>query len=485
MTRQSLAKLIVRWAALLVPARAREDWVSEWNAELWHIVHKGAAKDSLTFSLGAVQDAAWMRLETLRAFANAKLHAGSAVRCALLLGALVAAGILLCVALPGARATLQPLPYHDAHELVVLSSNGQPGTQAPSIRLADYREWTTDTAGLYKQIAFYQPTMQRVHFTHHPTATLSVAVASANLLEMLGVPGASGEMSHGPRLILSRAAWKKFYHGRADVFGRMADVAGEPATIAGVIPNTAWRLPGQVDAWLLEDAHGLAMMPPTATGFVVARIRDSAFPPPRAGWRSMVETRNDVLSRYVISSIDTIVLQPLFAFGCSLLLALMALPAITALSLGDYPLSREPLRRRLVARRWLFLGSKFLLMIAAVYFWSTVLAFGPGLDLPDGSGIKALTSFLPLLFGMRWVLQDQRRRCPVCLRTLSNPARVGQASCNFLGWAGTELMCASGHGLLHIPELPTSWFGTQRWLCLDPSWLCLFAEQPSTSADVV
>jgi hypothetical protein len=492
MIRESLARFVVRCASPLVPKEARKDWTGEWNAELWHIGHEcacanggSATQDSLTFSLGALQDAVWMRQQALREFASSKFHAGSAVRCELLLGALAAAGILLCAALPGARATLQALPYRDAHELVLISSNGHPGTQAPSIRLADYQEWTTDTAGLYKQIAFYQPTVQRVHCTHHRTATLAVAVASGNLLQMLGVPEAAGDVAHGPRLFLSRSAWQKYYRGQANVFGRTADVAGQAVTIAGVIPDTAWRLPGRADALLLEDAHGLEMMPPTATGFVVARIRDSAFPPPRAGWRSMVETRNGVVIWYVCSSIDAIVMQPRFAFGCSLLLALLALPAVTALSLGDYPLSQEPLRRRLVARRWLFLASKFLLVIAVVFFWSTVVAFGPGLDLSDGSGIQALASFVPLLFGFRWVLQDQRGRCPVCLRTLSNPARVGQASCNFLGWAGIELMCASGHGLLHIPELPTSWFGTQRWLCLDSSWLCLFADQPGTSADVV
>jgi hypothetical protein len=401
------------------------------------------------------------------------------------MGALVAAGILLCIVLPGARATLEPLPYRDAHELVMISSNGQPGTQAPSIRLADYREWTTDTAGLYKQIAFYHPTVRRVHFSHHRTATLAVAVASGNLLQMLGVAGTADDASRGPRFFLSRAAWEKYYRGRADVFGRVVEVAGQPVTIAGVLPNAAWRLPGQADAWMLEDPHALASLPPTVTGFVVARIRDSAFPPPHAGWRSMVETRHGVVSRYLCSSIDADVMQPLFAFGCSLLLAILALPAVTALSLGDYPLSREPLRRRLLARRWLFLASKFLLMVSIVFFWSTVVGFGPGLDLSDGAGIQALTSFVPLLFGFRWVIEDQRRRCPVCLRTLSNPARVGQASCNFLGWSGTELMCASGHGLLHIPELPTSWFGTQRWLCLDSSWLCLFADQPGTPPDVV
>ena len=492
MKRDSVAKLVVRCASLIVPQQDREDWTNEWLGELWHVGRDGAhannsgeTKDALTFSLGAVQDASWIRLDRLRERATGKFRAGSALRCEILLGALAAAGVLLCVVLPGARATLQPLPYHDPHELVLISGNGHPGTQAPSIRLADYREWTTDTAGLYKQVAFYQPSIQRIHMTHHVTARLSVAVASGNLLQMLGLPEAASAVGTGPRLYLSRAAWKKYYRGRADVFGRVADVAGQPVEIAGVIPDAEWRLPGRADAWLLEDAPGLARLPSMATGFVVARIRDSAFPPPRAGWRSMVEMKNGVVIRFDCSSIDAVVMQPFFAFGCSLLLALVALPAITALSLGDYPLSREPMHRMLVARRWLFLASKFLLILAVVFFWSTSLAFGPGFDLSDGSGIQALASFLPLLFGFRWVLQDQRRRCPVCLRLLSNPARVGQASCNFLGWSGTELMCASGHGLLHIPELPTSWFGTQRWLCLDSSWLCLFADQPRTPADVV
>jgi hypothetical protein len=64
----------------------------------------------------------------------------------------------------------------------------------------------------------------------------------------------------------------------------------------------------------------------------------------------------------------------------------------------------------------------------------------------------------------------------VCLCKLSHPARVGEASRNFLAWHGTELMCADGHGLLHVPELPTCWFATQRWMYLDASWSALFAK---------
>jgi hypothetical protein len=75
---------------------------------------------------------------------------------------------------------------------------------------------------------------------------------------------------------------------------------------------------------------------------------------------------------------------------------------------------------------------------------------------------------------MRWVLDDQRNRCPVCLRLLSNPVRIGQSSHMFLEWHGTELMCLHGHGLLHVPARPSIWFTRQRWMDLGPSWSGLF-----------
>jgi hypothetical protein len=75
---------------------------------------------------------------------------------------------------------------------------------------------------------------------------------------------------------------------------------------------------------------------------------------------------------------------------------------------------------------------------------------------------------------MRWVFTDQRQRRPVCLRALSRPTRIGGASHAFLDWYGTELICEWGHGLLHIPEIRTSSYWTQRWMYLDASWSELF-----------
>ena len=44
----------------------------------------------------------------------------------------------------------------------------------------------------------------------------------------------------------------------------------------------------------------------------------------------------------------------------------------------------------------------------------------------------------------------------------------------FLEWYGTEFACVKGHGLLHVPEIPTVSFRTQRWVHLDRSWSGLF-----------
>jgi hypothetical protein len=63
---------------------------------------------------------------------------------------------------------------------------------------------------------------------------------------------------------------------------------------------------------------------------------------------------------------------------------------------------------------------------------------------------------------------------PGVLRLLTNPTLIGEASHTFLEWYGTELFCARGHGLLHVPEMPTS-YNTQHWSDLDSSWGSLFS----------
>lgn len=78
------------------------------------------------------------------------------------------------------------------------------------------------------------------------------------------------------------------------------------------------------------------------------------------------------------------------------------------------------------------------------------------------------------IFALRWALLDQRRRCPVCLRLLGEPVRIGAASQTFLDWYGAESVCSRGHGILQTPEIPSSYSGSPLWLDLDDSWSGLF-----------
>ena len=158
---------------------------------------------------------------------------------------------------------------------------------------------------------------------------------------------------------------------------------------------------------------------------------------------------------------------PGYMFAMIITMASMILPAITSLSLGEYPAGKYPLRR------WMFLTAKIVLILPVVYFLCRCIYYQnvshQALQIP----VHALLVACILTF--RWILDDQRQRCPMCLRLLGHSANVGQPARNFLEWNGTELMCTRGHGLLHVPATPASWSGTQRWFYLDPSWRSLFS----------
>ncbi|HTW50077.1 MAG TPA: hypothetical protein VMD92_19115 [Acidobacteriaceae bacterium] len=483
-----LAMLVVRLAGAMVPRAERPEWVAEWAGELWQVQRAGAGGgpaqvDAIGFSLGAVRDAFLIGGRRCADRAQRTFARGSAARCIAFLGALAVAGVLAFLIRPGARRMIEPLPYGEPANLVLVSRYDAIGKEKPSILLSEYREWTTDTAELYSLIAFYAPETTTLRIRHRRPAPLVVAVASRNLLQVLRLhlSGASPRLPippSGPVLVLTQAAWARWYRSDPGVLGSVADLRGQQATIAGVLPDGDWRLPVHADAVLLEDARDSEMLPSTLMGFVVARIRPSAFPPARGGRRSMVEARDGEVLHYACTSLGDVHAEPAQAFAFCVVLALLALPVIAVLSVGEYPIAPEALRAKLVIRRCAFVTAKFVLVATAVAAWSSAIACGAGSrDTESVVGHLVLAAFFPLLFGFRWVLQDQRHRCPVCMRKLTHPARVGQASWSFLGWYGTEMMCSRGHGLLHIAELPTSWFGTQRWLGLDPSWLGLFEDR--------
>jgi len=252
-----------------------------------------------------------------------------------------------------------------------------------------------------------------------------------------------------------------------------------------ILRSAAWLVPGgkrgewlaewRSEFWYVEQSGDRRM-----TGFCLGSFRDALWlrrntPPvaracPRLesparclGFLSFAAAASEFFSlRFHAPGI------PLLPIGEQILLMLMVaamslpmLMGITPLRLGGYPTNRY-------GWRWAFFAGKIALLLPLVFLAALNLW-------PIGRSITIDCMVFGYVIGFRWAVIDQRGRCPECLRLLRYPAPIGQASQTFLEWYGTEFVCPNGHGLLHVPEIPTVSFRTQRWMHLDRSWSGLFS----------
>ena len=151
-----------------------------------------------------------------------------------------------------------------------------------------------------------------------------------------------------------------------------------------------------------------------------------------------------------------------------LLFSCLLLPGTQAI--WRRPASRHQTAWRSSLRRGIFLAMKVTLvqpiMLCGFIVHVMILPLG---------GFGGIGFYAAVVLVLRWVILDQQQRCPVCLRSLTAPIRIGSPSRTFLQWYGAEFACSHGHGLLHISENASSYAPKPQWLCLDDSWTELFA----------
>lgn len=132
--------------------------------------------------------------------------------------------------------------------------------------------------------------------------------------------------------------------------------------------------------------------------------------------------------------------------------ALLILPAVTTINLGrTFATSQSP-ARRLRLRRYAFTTAKAALIVV-------IAVFGAIVTPPP---LRPNVTLIACILGFRWVLLDHRARCPVCLRRLVRPVRIGSPSHTFLAPYGTELSCDRGHGVMCAPETMSN-YTAERW----------------------
>lgn len=145
--------------------------------------------------------------------------------------------------------------------------------------------------------------------------------------------------------------------------------------------------------------------------------------------------------------------------GLGALVIMYSMLAVVALAIGG---KRPAPSRSRKLRGWIFLASKILLALPILQ--STMLM------VIVAAPFLTMGFFLMHALFFRWIFADQRQRCPVCLRLLAQPVRIGNSSQTFLEWYGAESVCSRGHGLLHDPDILATYSATPQWLTLDGSW---------------
>jgi hypothetical protein len=127
-------------------------------------------------------------------------------------------------------------------------------------------------------------------------------------------------------------------------------------------------------------------------------------------------------------------------------IALIVLPTTTAFAVGRHHRGRARL----------FLAAKLALALTGVYHAAHLLA-------PVMLAYGLLIGFI---LAIRWAIDDQRRRCPDCLRRVTNPVSFGCLSHTLLDWHGAEFVCPAGHGMLQVSATPASPYAPLHWVPL-------------------
>ena len=463
---------LIRAASLLVPRYARGEWLREWEAELWHVhatlADRGEEGQLWQFSRGALADAALYRINRLDGEAVLRGRQSRTRSPGFCLASLASAIVVLALAsglLPVTRSLLLPLAYDDAGRVATVAR----ASVAGSVRTGVPESWVLlwqHKSRLLTGVASY---------VWSENDGILDARVSDNFFAVVGVRAAQGRLfERGDAVacddcvVLSHdyAARRRLEPGGTLVLD------GRRRRVIGVLDSRFWFLSRRIGVWSPVSSQERAADARTAA---VVRLA------PGIGSRAAAAELESILQNSGLPAWDSLVeIGPLqervrSVFGSfALALALATVIVILALRVRLPALTRDN------AGGALFFLAKSTLLLAIVLVIGLEFTHAPSITMTGGTDMltEPLSTWLFLIACMgalTWAIQDQRRRCRVCLRRLGMAAQVGCPGCLLLDFACTELVCNEGHGMLHIPEMPSCWRDAEEWTALDESWVDLFA----------
>ncbi len=437
-------RIVIRMASFLVPAERREEWSREWLAELHYAQQRAGEARSFAFARGAFHDAMWQQRDFWTPKRTSRV-VQSPWFCLASLAAILALIALASGILPMTRMAVLPLPYSDAGRVATIAQAGTMATRAGVLGQA-VDLWRNSSQTL-ESIATYRWEKGK-----------TVASVSANFFAVLGAKTTAVQECQEDCAVLSYDFWRGL-----GSLGRVT-VGGKHYRVAAVAGRDFWFLSPQITMWRIESS------PAKLRSGVVARLRRDVTAKDaesELGAILRASGMNDWESILEITGVENRVRSVFWLFALGLGVAvLIVLPS---------------LRMRMPA--WnpgaaAFFAAKTAMALAAVLLCGIEFTRASSITMLGGADGFTVVSMWWFVMGsmgaLVWSIADQRRRCRVCLRRLGMAAHVGCPGCMLLDWAGTELVCVEGHGMLHVPEMVACWQEPDRWTSLDETWQGLF-----------
>lgn len=491
-------RVILRAASWIVPLRLRAEWLQEWEAELscaWQISQeKGFGSRDIGLRrrcCGAFVDAAWYRLnheDLQRAREHWPRTPGF-----VLFGLITLLLLLICGSgyLPRMRSLLMPPPYADAQRMATISGAGIINSAEWMVPYSWVRIWKRPNP-VVEGVAAYSAHPQKSLLTiAGRRRNVESVQVEPNIVQLFGVklllgeplPTNSTAASTTPDchtcLLLTYQAWQGSFGADPNIRQEKVMFDGREAAVRGVLPQRFWFPSDDVGVLQLGDETVFSGDKPVG---VVARLRPG-ITERGATWELQRAIANGTGEPFSSSSIQVWrlqerVRQPLLSYAFALGISLLVMSAV--LCSGRLSLLPQGRATGATGRWWTFFAAKTSLLLLILL--AAVVEFTPEPYIfPRGSATLILESAslwifsVGCMFVLWWSLVDQQGRCRACLQRLALPARIGPSGCMLLSWAGTELVCAQGHGLLHITETDVCWLDPAQWTQLDESWEPLFA----------
>jgi hypothetical protein len=493
---------IVIWAASwLVPRTHRAEWRRRRQSQAWHwchfLVESGRRSRSTELELirncwTAFADAFWQRFERDAFLARLDRLWRRPAFCLGGLAAVLVAAVLVTGFAPAARSMFLPA-YPDATNLFTLRPAGRFAWFHSDSLLGVTAAWRKSP--IVQSIAAYSWGPATLDAGNRTIPVLTARV-SPGFFDVLGARAERGRTFTESDLqrcrgcvLLSAGVWEDVFHRDPNLVGRSVDIQGTAYRVVGILPDRfSFGLP-DIAAWSLLDPVEKPFSNFVDRMGAVARLAPGAnATSARAQLQDAAENAGYYFRKtpLEIASVRT---ESRLATRWYLLLLLVALVGSVAIvrsgrARANSDHAASDLRE--VVRWWAFFLLKSALLLAVAFVvalesarYLSRLFTGSAHSL---AGVLSLWLFmLGAIAVLSWAIHDQRRRCRVCLQRLGMSVHVGCPSYFLLDWAATEMLCANGHGMLHMPDIECSWFDHDRWNHLDKSWADLFqGEKPGS-----